>query len=466
MNASAAFSLRPLRAVEWMMGLLVLFACGLVLPLLGLRWMLLLLAATAAAAGLLWFRSWLWLAMILALPFSVEVRHVVGQAGLVLPTELLIPALIGAHLLASVARGRIAYTPSPLNAPVITYAAVMLSGLIVSADPQTTAKAVVRDLGYLIAGYYLATRYLRTRAALTRLLIGLVVANCALAVYGIGTQIYDGFAIYGNIAGPFFENHCIYAAYLAMTMAGLLAALLSSPVGPVLRAVLWCALGLFTVAVGLSFVRGAWLSLIVAGGMVTLLCWRRLRPSFIIGAGVLGYALLMAVAYFELSELFAKRIERAFDTSYVTNHDRIDRWMTAVNMWYDHPLLGVGWGRYPDVYQNYYHYLNAYSIQLRMGAHNLYLEVLAEAGLVGLIVLLWLLTAALLHAWALWRRLRDGWYRAAALGVAAALTTLYVHMIVNNLGPSDKISISFWLLIGLLPVLQRLDGQERADAAS
>jgi O-antigen ligase len=98
-------------------------------------------------------------------------------------------------------------------------------------------------------------------------------------------------------------------------------------------------------------------------------------------------------------------------------------------MWGEHPWLGVGAGNYEVVYDRYA--LPLWPLPLGH-AHNYYLNIAAEAGILGLgtYLLLWL--AALVAAWRATRR-TAGWSWGVALGVLGVLVHLSVHNVFDNL---------------------------------
>ena len=74
--------------------------------------------------------------------------------------------------------------------------------------------------------------------------------------------------------------------------------------------------------------------------------------------------------------------------------------IVGLQMFADHPILGVGLGNYPLLYQQYSQRLG---IDLRSEirqAHNLYLEVAAETGLLGLLSFGLLLVVMF---WSIWK---------------------------------------------------------------
>jgi O-antigen ligase len=109
--------------------------------------------------------------------------------------------------------------------------------------------------------------------------------------------------------------------------------------------------------------------------------------------------------------------------------ERMAHWQAALAMWTAHPWLGVGIGNYEPVYPRYA--LPLWPLPLGH-AHNYYLNIAAETGVVGLATYLFLWLAALVGAWRATRRAR-GWYWGVALGVWGVLVHLSVHNLFDNL---------------------------------
>ncbi|MBW4061315.1 O-antigen ligase family protein [Candidatus Saccharibacteria bacterium] len=67
--------------------------------------------------------------------------------------------------------------------------------------------------------------------------------------------------------------------------------------------------------------------------------------------------------------------------------DRVTYLHSAVLIWADHPILGAGAGAYPDVHPHY----QIRVISASASAHNIYVQTLAELGLVGILLMIWLM---------------------------------------------------------------------------
>jgi putative inorganic carbon (hco3(-)) transporter len=118
--------------------------------------------------------------------------------------------------------------------------------------------------------------------------------------------------------------------------------------------------------------------------------------------------------------------------------------LAAVRMWADHPLLGVG----PDNFEGHYlAYSQVIGIDQRpqqRGAHNLYLESLAETGVVGAIAFLGVIWLALRGAWQARSRLRG----ADALlgeGLVVALAAFLICALTLN----SAYERYQWIFLGL-----------------
>jgi putative inorganic carbon (hco3(-)) transporter len=131
---------------------------------------------------------------------------------------------------------------------------------------------------------------------------------------------------------------------------------------------------------------------------------------------------------------------RIFDAAHVKVTDanfaiveRMAHWQAAFGMINARPVLGFGIGNYPAAYATFA--LAGWPEALGH-AHNYYLNVTAETGLIGLAAYVFLLLAAL---WACWRTVqmagawREDYGRAIALGVLGALLAKMTHEVLDDL---------------------------------
>jgi putative inorganic carbon (hco3(-)) transporter len=136
--------------------------------------------------------------------------------------------------------------------------------------------------------------------------------------------------------------------------------------------------------------------------------------------------------------------------------ERLAHWFAALRMWDRAPWLGVGVGNYATVYPE---------VRLPLWedplghAHNIYLNILAETGLIGLFAYLLLWT--LVTGW-LWRAIRrdpDGsWERALRIGILGVIVHLTVHNVFDNLFVQGiYLHLAFWLAAGDVSSIHRAE---------
>ncbi len=230
--------------------------------------------------------------------------------------------------------------------------------------------------------------------------------------------------------------------------------------------------GLATALTGLALVfswsRGAWLGF-AAGTAVIILFWPRKLWQGVALLSVAGMLLLggMQVGLVPASitdRLVSFQDDFRFgdvrgvpinDTNYAVV-ERLAHWQAALDMAQDDLWLGVGFGNYGVVYPDYM--LINWPDALGH-AHNYYINLLAEIGVIGLGAYLLLWTAVIWQTIALLQRL-DGWERGIALGSLGVWTALSVHHLVDKLYVNN-IYVHIGVMFGLLQLLLLVAKQQK-----
>jgi O-antigen ligase len=216
----------------------------------------------------------------------------------------------------------------------------------------------------------------------------------------------------------------------------------------------------------LSWSRGAWLAAAVAGGtLVLLLLGRMVLPpwsarkvawgatAMLVGLVALNVApagLLPASVEGRLGSVATTFAvwnvadAEITDANYATI-ERVAHWQAAAAMWRDRPWLGQGPGSYALLYDKYR--LPRWSDPLGH-AHNYYLMLLAESGLIGLAAYLLFFSSAYWLALSRWLSPRSRLDWALGVGTAGVLAALAFHSLVDDLYVHD-LTIHVGLLLGL-----------------
>ena len=155
---------------------------------------------------------------------------------------------------------------------------------------------------------------------------------------------------------------------------------------------------LLTVPLGLSLSRGAW---IATGAsvfvMLVVYSWR--IAVAVLGATVLVVVVLSTGASTGSGPRFGERVTSIFSTSSEPDRsvqDRYALWATAVGIWRDHPVFGVGMKDFVEYRDRYAPMVLSagsdvddphagYRREPLLSPHNQYLQVLSEQGTVGIL---------------------------------------------------------------------------------
>ncbi|MDX2141052.1 MAG: O-antigen ligase family protein [Chloroflexota bacterium] len=234
---------------------------------------------------------------------------------------------------------------------------------------------------------------------------------------------------------------------------------------PACTRLIFFAVASATIAIALymSFSRGAWLGVAVAVGVMVFALPRRLGHSLLLAA----VALLVAGAVIASGRLpagIAARLstvtEDVFNVRDVRGVDinpenyavieRLAHWQAAVNMATHYPWTGVGLGNYEIAYEDF----RLINWKFPLGhAHNYYLNVLAETGIIGLVFYATFIVSILFLAWRT-RRHPDPSSRLIAIGILGVWVYLCVHSLTDNLYVNN-LFIHLSVTIGLLVALNR-----------
>ncbi|MFI1024444.1 O-antigen ligase family protein [Streptomyces olivaceus] len=295
--------------------------------------------------------------------------------------------------------------------PLSRTAAVVLGlpvlGLAVAAAGAVSPGAGLAGLGRYLQVFVLVPAavllLVRDRAdvrLLTWSMVGLAVWQGAVGVhqYATGTGAsYQGEQI--RAVGTFGAQDVMGMA--TVVSLGLVCAVgLALGPAPVRRRLLaaGCALALL-LPLALSFSRGAWIATAVTCAVQLLLAGA--RRALAVGAAVVAAAVVLVGGFGVGTALLQERvgsITQVADAPDQSVTDRYTMWAAAAGMWRERPLTGVGLKGFPEHRDTHASLALSsgsetdgagagYRRQPLLSPHNMYVLVLAEQGLTGLVAL-------------------------------------------------------------------------------
>ncbi len=195
-----------------------------------------------------------------------------------------------------------------------------------------------------------------------------------------------------------------------------------------------------TAGILLTYSRNALLGLII-GAILLSIVYSKKIILYIIGFG-------------GLSLLIPKVFQRFVDILNVSqNTSRLKIWKTAIYMIKDNPILGIGSGNFPVLYNSYikvhpelkYYYNSGIAIH----PHNLFLKIQCELGIPGTIIFLLLLVVLFMRYKAFLNNDIDYFHRWFYIGFAISLCVFLFMNLLDSFFSTPKVEIYLWSLIAI-----------------
>jgi O-antigen ligase len=327
-----------------------------------------------------------------------------------------------------------------------------------SSAPWLSRMEFMNVLAY--ATVFFSARYgIGRRAHGITLLVLLVLVGTAVAAFGFYLKLHPEFLPYGEKLHLYYAprltgtygcpNH--FGGFLVMTTAAALALGFCSRLPWIVRILFFYLAGGMMAGIAFSLSRGSWLGLAAALTVTTLFLIRHRRMPWFWPAGGLavallaGFLLLRATPGYEDRVAEVKRLVSSKKEweSYV----RVQLGRDALKIFEDYPWTGTGPGTFVHWHPRYQG--PAYPT-LAIFTHNDYLNLLADYGAWGAVIVFFFLLGV---SWKLFVSLRpneDDWMETTLLcAAAAAWAALLVHSIVDFNLHIPANAITLFALAGL-----------------
>jgi putative inorganic carbon (HCO3(-)) transporter len=355
--------------------------------------------------------------------------------------------------------------------------------MTLSVDPHASSVSLLKSLAYS-AIFFLMLALVNRRSRVETLARVIVFAAVAQAIYAVmmhlanvkgdffGTEIRHGDSASGTYVN---RNH--FAGFLEMNLAigiGLLIAGVSDRSADtwkqfVRQTIEWILspkmilrLSLCILVIALTTTHSRmgntafFASLLIAGAIGIILARRATRNTVLLLASLIAIDLFIVGSWFGVEKL-AHRLE---GTTVQSVEEREEPVAYALNIIKDYPLAGAGPGSFYVTFPRYRHEMIT---TFTDHAHNDYVEIAAESGLLGLALLgtfvVMSLAAALLAQW----RRRDPLMRGMSFACVMGVTAILIHSWVDfNLQiPANAALFMVTLALGWISLY--LDRREGVD---
>lgn len=405
---------------------------------------------------------------VFLVPLSVNLASTEINLGLSLPVEPLLGGILLLYVIRLLYNIRINWElmKHPVTIAIVINLIWIFVTSMTSQLPVVSFKYLLARLWFIVPFYFIAFHMFKDFKNVRRFIWLYIIPLTIVIGYTLYMHSLYGFAEDPAhwVMSPFYNDHTAYGAALAMFFPGLIAFTFHSGYSNNIRIIAGLLLGLFVVALILSFTRAAWVSLAAALGFYLILYFR-IKWKLLVGV-LLAIVVALIFSWSDImmsleqnrqdtSDDLAKHFESISNISTdASNLERINRWNSAFRMFEEKPILGFGPGTYSFMYAPFQLSSEKTIVSTNAGdmgnAHSEYIGPLAESGILGVLSFLAVAITIVATGWRLYLRLDKGPERAALLSVLMGIVTYLVHGTLNNFLDTDKASVPFWAFAAML----------------
>ena len=437
-------------------------------------YLFLAMAGSLAIDLLLFRKKWLVYGTLFLVPLSLNVGD--ADAAASLPAEPLTALLAVLFIIAILKRPVL--ERRILTHPITVLLAIDTVWLMVAAStstmPVVSLKRVAIRLVFLLVFYLFFSHWFKNIKE-ARKLYQLYGAGLIVVIYfTMKAHAAWGFAttVAFVIPQPFYTDHTIYGACIAFVLPFFWFLFFRSKTFNLTKGQKWLAgISLLILIAGefFAYSRAAWLSLIAILIFALLIRFKiKLRSIIALLAIVTVTSLAFSDQIYQSVEQ-NEAVSNAGDIesqiksvtnlqSDASNLERINRWVSAWNMFKEKPLTGFGPGTYQFEYAKYQQAEFKTYISTNHGnrgnAHSEYLTYLSEAGLPGFISFVLIVFVTIGTGLRTIYRAANEKIRLIALATTLGVTTFFIHGLFNSFIDTDKMAS---LVFGGMAILVAID---------
>ncbi|MDD5155738.1 MAG: O-antigen ligase family protein [Candidatus Omnitrophica bacterium] len=375
------------------------------------------------------------------------------------PMHVFVGLLIFSFLLKKIISKQKPYMYTALNLPFMLFFIAAAVSMLNSVSYRDSFRGLFRLLEYFFLFLVISAEVKDHRHA-GKVIISIVCAALLLSVDAIWQVSWGRDFIRGNLP---IINIGLKRATASFPDANVLGIYLSA-VAPVIitlalyyfkrnKKIIICLVGLLVLAASaLTYSRPTLLAIFVALLLLGIVKKNKILLSILV--------ILIVMAPFILPSSvkdWAKQIEYN-PLRFMCNDDRIAIYRNSLNMIEDHPVIGVGVNTFMKNYKKYKESPEYRGIVTSdyIYAHNNFLHMAAEVGIVGLGIFLWLIYRLFKASISIYKKLESSLLKNMSLGLILCLAAFLVNGLTESSLYYSRIAMIFWYLSGLSLSLGRL----------
>ena len=335
--------------------------------------------------------------------------------------------------------------------------------------PLVSFKYLLARIWFVVPFYFAAVQIFRNHTRIRQFFwayaIGLGIVILIATSKTLGN--FSDLQTLHRVMRPFYNDHTAYGCAIALMLPASVHFIFSHSHRGWRRVLTLLLFAGLCVGLFFSYCRAAWISVIAAIGVYVLI-----RMGMKVKWMVLLFGLGVGVFFIYQNDVLYKLGKNKQDSSYdlagqvksisnistdASNLERLNRWASAMRLWKESPVLGVGPGTYQFLYASYQKSYQLSVISTNAGnlgnAHSEYIGPMTEQGLPGVLLVVALFLTTFATGVRVYRTARDPAVARTALAFTLSLLTYYVHGVFNNFLDTDKLSVPFWAFTAVVVAL-------------
>ena len=354
----------------------------------------------------------------------------------------------------------------------------MLITSCTSRLPWVSFKYLIARLWFVLPFFFAAAQIFRNRTRIRQFFwayaIGLGVVVLIATSKTVGN--FSDLQTLHHVMRPFYNDHTAYGCAIAIMLPACFHFVFAHEHKGWQRVLSLLLFALLCIGLFFSYCRAAWISVVAAVGVYVLI-----RLGMKVKWMVVLFGLGVGAFFVYQSDVIYRLGKNHQDSSYdlagqiksisnistdASNIERLNRWASAMRLWKESPVVGIGPGTYQFVYGSYQKSYQLSTISTNAGdlgnAHSEYIGPMTEQGLPGVLLVAALFLTTFATGVRVFRTARDPAVGRMALAFTLSLLTYYVHGVFNNFLDTDKLSVPFWAFTAAVVALD-IYSEKRID---
>lgn len=394
-------------------------------------------------------KTYIWLALLFAVvPFIPTMATVFGCI-----------FVIGSFILNIMCTPNFKFRYTPVNIWVALFLLIYVVCACVSLIPMASIK-VLAVVGIYILMYFVVINSIETRKQINTMIYVFIFGALIVALYGIyqylfgntlatswiDRELFEGMKtrVYST-----FENPNVLAEYLLLVIPLCISLCIASKKwsSRIAFGIIAC---IFLVCLAVTFSRGSYIGILVAGVVFALIL--NLRFIFLFIAGLVALP-------FVLPQSIISRFSSITNLGDSSTQYRLSIWQSSVAIIKDYWYRPIG--QSTDVFKSVYPIYAQNGVSAEH-AHNWYLQNIVETGILGFIVLIGIIYRFFQYIFNGIKKAINFVDKIILIGFASGLVGYMIEGIFDNVWYNYRVILIFWIFIALAVRYKKfIDEEER-----